>query len=123
MKKYIISAALVLFSTAIFAQETYHIIGKMLAGEGQKIYLTSFDGGERVQDSSVVDQGVFCFHGTINDPGTFILSLEKQFVNKPLKTIFLSGDRYEITIDDKDIKSALVKGPKLQAEYALFSDN
>lgn len=124
MKKYLLTGMMaVILSFSARAQESYTITGQIQLAEGQKVYLSSFDAAQKIADSAVVQNNRFNFEGKTEEPGTFILSVERQFVNKPLRMLFLGAGQYTVVIEGAAIQEALVTGPQIQTDFDSFNES
>src|SRR5690348_6444636 len=84
------------FASAGQNKKGYTIKGKIQLADSQKVYLSQFI-VNGIRDSAVVKNGVFSFTGSVTEPTPFILSLERNYVNKPLFNFF--GENGNIVLD------------------------
>jgi peroxiredoxin len=111
------------FSLAGYSQEKmdgFTIAGKVNGMNGEKIYLAAFTiNGSR--DSAVVEKGLFQFAGKIAEPTPYILSLERNFVNKPLLLFFAGNGQIHVDVNKDDIVHSRITGPAATKDYAVYA--
>ena len=102
-------------------KDGFTITGKVPGVTTGKIYLTEFViKGKR--DSTVIQNGSFHFTGKADEPTPYILSLESNFVNKPLLMFFAENGSIKIDVNADDIRKSKVKGSVSQKEYAAYQN-
>lgn len=120
--KIIALAGFLVLSCAAYSQtneDGFTIKGKVKGVTDGKIYLSAFViKGKR--DSAVIQNGSFYFTGKVDEPTPYILSLESNFVNKPLLMFFAENSTMKITVKADDIRNGKVKGSQSQKEYANY---
>ncbi|MDQ1141223.1 AhpC/TSA family protein [Pedobacter agri] len=123
MKK-IFLAAIALLPFAAFAQKPFTLNGTVKGLKtGDKIYLVYRAGDQSITDSTTVTNGAFAFKGTLTDPASGNLFLNKNpYVNRPGKdeildynTFYLEPTNIKINGTDS-LKTAVISGSVINEE-------
>ncbi len=97
----------------------YSIDGRMEGVASGKIYLSVFSpSGER--DSAEIRKGIFRFEGALSEPSPVILSLERNFINKPQFMFFVDKGKHTIELSKGNLENGIVSGSKATEEYELL---
>ncbi len=122
--KIITLTAFLTFCCASYSQkgkDVFTIEGKVPGMTTGKIYLSEFAiNGKR--DSTTIQNGSFSFKGKADEPTPYILSLESNFVNKPLLMFFAENGSIKIKVNVADIKKSDVKGSQSHKEYVIYQN-
>ncbi len=120
--KFIGLATILLLTVTAYSQtgkEEFIITGKTPGITTGKIYLSEFViNGKR--DSAIIQDGSFSFTGKVIEPTPYILSLESNFVNKPLLLFFAENGSMRINVKTDDIRKSKVTGSRSQKEYTAY---
>src|SRR5258705_12802086 len=99
--KIIALAGFLILSCTVYSQtnkDGFTIRGKVKGVTEGKIYLSAFVlKGKR--DSAIIQNGSFYFTGKVDEPTPYILSLESNFVNKPLLMFFAENGYIKIKVN------------------------
>jgi peroxiredoxin len=120
--KIIVLAGFLILSCAGYSQtnkDEFTINGKVKGKTSGKIYLSAFI-AKGTRDSVVIQNGSFHFTGKVDEPTPYILSLESNYVNKPLLMFFAETGAMKIAIKADDIRNGKVKGSQSQKEYSVY---
>jgi len=117
-------AAIALLPFAAFAQKPFTLNGAVKGLKtGDKIYLVYRAGDQSITDSTTVANGAFAFKGTLTDPASGNLFLNKNpYVNRPGKDEILDYNTFylepaNIKINGTDsLKTAVISGSVINEE-------
>ena len=107
-----------------FSQNTpreYTIEGQVEGIASGKIYFSVF-ASDRKMDSAEIIHGVFRFKGSLPEPSPVILSLEQNYVNKPLFIFFLDKGKHTVTLNKDDLNNGKVQGSATTSDYELLKN-
>jgi peroxiredoxin len=119
--------ALLLVSATASGQKSFQIKGQLTKLKGPLQLKLGYENGSRyVVDSSMLSNGHFTFSGQVMNPASATLYVElppgafekmsvDEIIDGQKQNFFIDGGA--ITITGDDIRSALIKGGKAQAEY------
>lgn len=97
----------------------YKIDGTIQGMSSGKIYFSVFSSsGER--DSAEITNGTFHFKGSLPEPSPVILSLERNYVNKPLFMFFVDKGKITVTLNKDDLNNGEAKGSAATHDYELL---
>jgi peroxiredoxin len=123
MKKHVGFFILFLFVTLLTSGQTagfdYSIDGKIPGQASGKIYFAVFGPGGK-SDSADITNGEFRFKGNVTEPSPVILSLEKNFVNKPLFMFFVDQGQHSVILNKEDLVNSQVKGSVATSDFELL---
>ena len=107
---------------ATFAQDSpigYTIQGQIEGVVSGKIYFAVF-GPSGEKDSAEIINGSFHFKGTLPEPSPVILSLERNFVNKPHFIFFIGKGNHTVALNNADLANGEAKGATATMDFALL---
>jgi thiol-disulfide isomerase/thioredoxin len=112
-----ISIFLLLFSSALFAQEKkFTITAEFKGGEdNSKLYLTHKYNDEFLVDSAVIQKEKAVFKGTTPEPNMYWITKNKN--ENPALIFFVDGGNVTITGRSDSLGKAMVKAGKTQEDY------
>jgi peroxiredoxin len=124
-----IPAICMIAGAAAHAQHPFTISGKLAKDKQGTIILRYEDAGNYVTDSVQVTNGVFVFKGKLGDPSKASLVLEIAHAGAPSMQRAMNADWKDFYLEEgtvvlnsnSDLRSAVVKGGKTQAAYAVLS--
>ena len=101
---------------------TFVVNGKYKGQPGDMLYLSYTDAGNTlVKDSCVVKDGAFSFKGAITEPTVAYLHSKQAGMNNGNGTqLFLEPAVMQLSVDDKNIKEAVLTGSVTQNEWVQF---
>ena len=113
---------LLLLATGVTAAaQKFVLTGTIGGADGAMLHLGyEADGGRRVQDSCVVEQGRFRFSGTIPGPVLGYLYQPGEGRDRKGTEIFLEPAVMQVVIRDGNFEKAVVTGSKTQSEYQVL---
>jgi thiol-disulfide isomerase/thioredoxin len=113
---------LLLLATGVTAAaQKFVLTGTIRGADGAMLHLGyEADGGRRVQDSCVVEQGRFRFAGTIPGPVLGYLYQSGEGRDRKGAQIFLEPAAMQVTIREGNFEKAVVTGSKTQSEYQML---
>jgi thiol-disulfide isomerase/thioredoxin len=118
------NAFFVLFLLAAYVTvpaQKFVLTGAIPNADGAMVHLTyQVDGGKRVQDSCVVEQGRFRFSGTIPGPTLGYLYQPGESRDRSGMQIFLEPAAMQVAIRDGNFEKAVVTGSNTQTEYEVL---
>ncbi|HLF45442.1 MAG TPA: TlpA disulfide reductase family protein [Chitinophagaceae bacterium] len=110
-------------SFSSFAQsakvDDYVIKGKIRGMASGKIYFSVFSLSGK-KDSAQIKNGVFHFKGSLTEPSPVILSLERDYSNKPLFLFFTDKGQHTVTLNKDSLRNSQVKGGAATRDYELL---
>ncbi len=130
--QFILFLLLVTGSTLSFAQKkapNYTLTGKitgMKPADKMTVYLERYIGDDMQQDSALVKNGTFSFHGNVKDPVWSILSYslitkgKRQEAMRPSYELFIEKGVFTISFPLGNISQAVFSGSPLNTEKAAY---
>ena len=132
--KYFFTVIILLFSLTYSigqdkSQTSYTINGKLKDWNGRFIYLSCKGiGNDRIWDSTIVNNDIFKFTGTLNEPSNgFITTLKLDRVNNLAdknitQRLFFSPSQMTISLVLDSFQNAKLVGSKYQLEFKKLED-
>jgi peroxiredoxin len=128
MLKSFITAAIGMITLAANAQDTFIVQGKTgnKDSEGRKVTISYVASGKLVKDSSIVKDGKFMLTGHVANPVKAMLTVVdpaaparprtmEEYNARDEQQFYLENTRF--SAEGQTIKSALIKGGKVQSDY------
>lgn len=100
---------------------SYTIEGEIEGLREGMLYFTQFVKSGKM-DSTQIEQGKFRFAGSLSEPSPVILSLEKNFVNKPLFMLFVDNGLHTVRLDAANLRQGRVTGSSASADFARLEE-
>jgi len=132
MKRIILTAICYSVILTAFAQDKYTLRGKLTeVPQNSKVYLGYYQAGLYKTDSVLLKNGAFSFAGTIDLPIKATLQIRtprpakgadinQQPVTDDQQVFYL--EKGAINVEGKNVRSALIKGGKTQADYQSLTE-